>query len=446
MDPKTFLGILVKQLTSLAKAKFKDRRLRKNIAEAVHRTFSDQADIFLPLCMDETFVDMLFRLARGKTTDAKAMVDLGVSISEEKGLGLSEDEIIENLRQFGIGFINIFEDCAPPETGKIPSAFTNFLNSVERLDQDRRTAIVFEKLKRQEIVERDYPDAESLKDIPLKQRIILLINQLGVPEVEDQVNSARLLGYIGPQAKAAIPALIEKLKEEDELLRSSAEWALREIGPSSVPSLIRSLKDKDIQLRRGVLRAFKRMGNMAIDAVPALIEAVKDKDIVFRKDAVAALGHVTLETKDSVPHLIKILKDRDQDVDVRLIAALALGHKGPGAKAAVPALIEALKDKDLEDRFYFAVALGQIGREAKAAVPDLIKALKDNDIQLRREATWALTKIGCVSKEVVTALNEALKDEDESVRELAEVALKEIRRSEPFESAEELIRHLRRQP
>ena len=84
MDSKTFLGILIKHLASLAKEKFKDRRLRKNIDKAVHQTFSGQADNLLPLCMDETFANILFRLAGGKTTDAKAMVNLGVSISVKK--------------------------------------------------------------------------------------------------------------------------------------------------------------------------------------------------------------------------------------------------------------------------------------------------------------------------------------------------------------------------
>jgi HEAT repeat protein len=44
---------------------------------------------------------------------------------------------------------------------------------------------------------------------------------------------ARALGHIGPDAKAAIPALIEALKEPDARVRVAAAEALMEIDPEA---------------------------------------------------------------------------------------------------------------------------------------------------------------------------------------------------------------------
>jgi HEAT repeat protein len=73
------------------------------------------------------------------------------------------------------------------------------------------------------------------------------------------------------------------------------------------------------------------------------------------------------------------------------------------AKAAVPALIDALKDDEADVRGLAADALGGIGAEAKAAVPALIEAFKDEADYYRSwrgyphkvsaAATYALSKI-----------------------------------------------------
>ena len=56
------------------------------------------------------------------------------------------------------------------------------------------------------------------------------------------------LGGIGSGAKAAIPALMESLKDADEVVRYFAAGALGGIGPeakAAVPALMELLKDTD---------------------------------------------------------------------------------------------------------------------------------------------------------------------------------------------------------
>jgi hypothetical protein len=86
---------------------------------------------------------------------------------------------------------------------------------------------------------------------------------------------------------------------------------------------------------------------IGVAAVPALIDALKDQDAEVRTKAAYALGEIGLGHRcgaAGVPALINALKD--QDAEVRGCAAEALGTIGEESKAAVPALIDALKDRE----------------------------------------------------------------------------------------------------
>ncbi len=153
-------------------------------------------------------------------------------------------------------------------------------------------------------------------------------------------------------------------------VRWSAAVALGKIGPdakAAVPALIEALKDENSEMRRRVAVALGNIGPDAKAAVPALIEALKDENKNVRDSAAVALGTLGPDAKAAVPVLIEALKD--EGMVVRREAAGALGEIGPDAKAVVPALIAALKDEDWRVRGQAAEALGRIQKrkqEAKA--------------------------------------------------------------------------------
>jgi HEAT repeat protein len=102
--------------------------------------------------------------------------------------------------------------------------------------------------------------------------------------------SMKALEKIGFDSKDAIPALIEALKYED--LRAYAADRLLNIGPEAVPELIRALEGEYGPIREYAAWILGKMGPEAEAAIPALTEALWDKDKRVRGTAQKALEDI----------------------------------------------------------------------------------------------------------------------------------------------------------
>ena len=110
-------------------------------------------------------------------------------------------------------------------------------------------------------------------------------------------NAARALARLGPEAKAAVPALSEALKDEEAFVRGYAASALSGIGPAAVPALSKALKDEERDVRVSAAAALARLGPAeAKAAVPALSEALKDEVANVRRAAARALDQIRSDT------------------------------------------------------------------------------------------------------------------------------------------------------
>src|SRR5579871_6679404 len=100
------------------------------------------------------------------------------------------------------------------------------------------------------------------------------------PKVREK--AAKAMGEMGPQAEAAVPALLAALEDSEPPVRSAAIQALGAIGRPAVAPLIDLLKHKEIPVRGNAALALGRIGPRAKAAVPALIMALPDESNAFR--------------------------------------------------------------------------------------------------------------------------------------------------------------------
>jgi HEAT repeat protein len=211
--------------------------------------------------------------------------------------------------------------------------------------------------------------------------------------------AAEVLGQLGEEARAATPALLAALHDPDPHVQTVATKALGEIGPAAdvvpalterlgvgdraatiralsrfkaearpaIPALLELLKDPDPRIRWEAARTLGKIGADAAVAVPALVEAFKDPEAPVREHAAEALGDIGPPAKDGVPALIEAL--RDADMKVRRDAARSLGLIGPAAKTALPALRQLDKDPEREVREAASKSLRQLDPDSAVKKP-----------------------------------------------------------------------------
>lgn len=277
----------------------------------------------------------------------------------------------------------------------------------------------------------------------------LLIHALGEP------STALVLANIGPDARAAVPALIASLKPDKDaangaLRRAGTRLALARIGTPAVSALIEALKDKRegvaplagealgwilpppkqaVPALRQALKsdrphagiyahALGQLGSLAQAAVPDLTELLADP--AGRPEAAVALVRIDAKQGEKVvPLLIKDLQETEEKQ--RQAAVLALARLGPAAAPAAGALVASLRSQRLKGME--TIALLAIGA---GAVPNLAELLKAPQAEYRRLAVEMLAKIGSASQVALTPLIAALSDMDPSVRVGAAQAVEAI--------------------
>ena len=229
------------------------------------------------------------------------------------------------------------------------------------------------------------------------QRSLPLLRRLLNPPNEDPTDpneelhglTFEVIRRIGP---AAIPLLVELLRDERASIRASAADAFIDLAPDSEtvqPALRRALNDDDSRVVGDAARALGALGTRASPSVGALVRTLSHDDPYVRIYAAEGLPSIGPGAAGATGDLARILGDPEPGV--RWAACEALAGIGPAAVSAVPELILALEDEFLYVRVFAASALGSIGPKASAALPALKKAA--NDAAVRSEAEWALGRI-----------------------------------------------------
>ena len=105
------------------------------------------------------------------------------------------------------------------------------------------------------------------------------------------------------------------LRQNDPAQEVQITLALAQLGPNAkdaLPALIERLKNINVTSRHPLLLTIGAFGSDAKDAVPALVELLKNKDVSFHLDAMIALGQIGPAAEAAVPQLQAFLANASE--------------------------------------------------------------------------------------------------------------------------------------
>lgn len=237
-----------------------------------------------------------------------------------------------------------------------------------------------------------------------------LAGKLGSADEQVRIDAARQLGWLGPAAAPAVPALKALLRDDSPMVRAYAAGSLGRIGDAAkpaVPDLVRSIADPAPAVRRKSIESLERLRPDPALTVRAFVRLMEDPEPSVRLRALSALVE---HGETAVPVLIELL-EKDQ---AAYWACLVLNEIGPDAKAAVPALTQRVSDPRAEVRREAILALTEIG-EAAAPVLDAITSAMDDEAD-QIVATYALGRLGQIPPEAESRIRENAHSPDPLLR------------------------------
>jgi HEAT repeat protein len=225
--------------------------------------------------------------------------------------------------------------------------------------------------------------------------------------------AAAALATYGPEAKEAIPPLIETLDDQDADVSLVAVNALVSIGNEAQPALVKALHHSKPRVRAGAWSALTRMGPAAKTVLPDVLAILSNpkEESLARQSAARAVAAIGMEASDAIPALLDALKDADDPL--RNAAALALPAIGPENGGVVKGLAAALRDaKFPQGELGAAQALRSLGPRARNAIPDLM-AVSENatyTTDVRAAAVYSFAEMGVEARPAVKRLAGLLRD------------------------------------
>ncbi|MHC4355248.1 MAG: HEAT repeat domain-containing protein, partial [Planctomycetota bacterium] len=216
-----------------------------------------------------------------------------------------------------------------------------------------------------------------------------LIGALDDQDFQTRIKAVYHLGYMGPKAEPAVPALVDALSEER--LRESILHSLANIGTGAgeaIPALIKAITEYAPACRWMAAEALAKIGDKA---VPELKKSTESENIYLRIWCNAALAKQHGGDSTNLRYLAQLMKSADKKTAGEAVSALTM--LGPISKPVVPDLVEALEHSSVP-RKHIASALARMGKDARPAVPELAKLLQDTDLMTRADAIYALSQIG----------------------------------------------------
>ena len=246
----------------------------------------------------------------------------------------------------------------------------------------------------------DYPTAQALTNFTSevrRQAVGILIDAIKQNKVRFPSNLISRIAFFGPDAKEALPLMLEFADSDQSGFANNAMFAIGEIGPA------------------------------AITAKPAVERGLDDTSGMLRWRAANTLCLIDPDHLDEhLEHLVQVLKGSNGG-EYTDYAVRSLGKFGPRAKAAAPFLIEKLGDENL--RVSAAEALSKIAtdHETKSKIASaLVKDLKHEFVYTRDSAARILGDLGPDARAALPALKEAAKSDDSEFAKISKDSIQKI--------------------
>ena len=263
---------------------------------------------------------------------------------------------------------------------------------------------------------------------------------------EVQTAAAEMLARIGPDARAAAPAVARLLRtKRDEAFRKQAIAALRYMG-SSDPAVLEALARAVPESEEAALALIDR-GQEAKAAVPVLSTLLGERKTIRRVTRILlALGRDAAPATDALIDALLIEVDRPAggSIDARhtnagpVLARIGapavpglvrlLGHENALVRYRALETLEAMEPGEATGAVRGMVALmtrekhacgplacralAKLGPKAEGAVPALIPLLRHESVETAGHAARTLGSIGAAAKAAVPALRAATKRTD----------------------------------
>ncbi|MCZ6591904.1 MAG: HEAT repeat domain-containing protein, partial [Alphaproteobacteria bacterium] len=193
--------------------------------------------------------------------------------------------------------------------------------------------------------------------------------------------------------------------------------------PSATPKLAVLLSDPERRVRRAALKALGRIGPEARAALPAILATTRDQSAYVRQAAVLTLGDLDQLNENVLASLRRALRDEDWRVRLNAVKSLAILDAAATAEFAVPVLVAVLEREtgaDQRGKNQFQKQIEQhrdirlrsdaisytqwFGADAAAAVPPLTAILRTDDFFQVGRAANVLTSIGSPARSAIPNL------------------------------------------
>jgi HEAT repeat protein len=237
--------------------------------------------------------------------------------------------------------------------------------------------------------------ARALATLPPAPEIALPIleNALQGANEETVGNMLSALATLGPPA---VPRLVDAIQHKNlrgDIMRILADMG--PAAALATEPLSKLLTDDDTKVSVQAALTLARIGPEAKSAVPALIEALRRPHAANRHAIIFALGRIGPAAVAAQPLLVKGMQSHDRAL-ASMCAWATTQIQPNSAEViakALPIIIASFAEPLPESRAAAAEALEDLGAQAKPAIPALEKAAHDKHANVRRAAQKALAKI-----------------------------------------------------